>query len=269
MSEGRRNSHVDVPETAATTALALPSSRSSITGYGAPGFSSGFKAAGMLDSTRQGSHHHAGGRHILPTSRIRSSSPGAGMLTPDQIPEALSLTLALASRGALPPALSGDRRGSADSTSSQEKGLSRNKRKAGAMSTANWKENLTRHMTTWHSPMQNRCPFCKDNAMRPSFNRLDNFKEHILRHFRDRNNCRARTGFDPAAEEFYLGITEMVKQRRQQQQHQQHMGMSTTAAQRKRLADHMNAAESPGSTDTCDTGSDAASDVDGDVGMMG
>lgn len=122
---------------------------------------------------------------------------------------------------------------------------------------------------SWHSPMQNRCPFCKDNAMRPSFNRLDNFKEHILRHFRDRNNCRARTGFDPAAEEFYLGITEMVKQRRQQQQHQQHMGMSTTAAQRKRLADHMNAAESPGSTDTCDTGSDAASDVDGDVGMMG
>jgi transcription initiation factor TFIID subunit TAF12 len=106
--------------------------------------------------------------------------------------------------------------------------------------------------------------------MRPSFNRLDNFKEHILRHFRDRNNCRARTGFDPAAEEFYLGITEMVKQRRQQQQQQQHQQQqqqTLTACQRKRLG-AMNI-ESPGSTDTCDTGSDVASDVDGDVGMMG
>ena len=112
--------------------------------------------------------------------------------------------------------------------------------------------------------MQNRCPFCKDNAMRPSFNRLDNFKEHILRHFRDRNNCRARTDFDPAAEKFYLGITEMVKQRRQQQQQQQ----AGTGAQRKRLAGVMNL-ESPGSTDSCDTASDAASDVDGDIGVMG
>lgn len=81
-----------------------------------------------------------------------------------------------------------------------------------------WKENLTRHITTRHSPIPTprRCPFCKVNAARLSFNRIDNFKEHILRHSRDRDNCRARTEFHPAAEEYYRRLSDAAKGERKQ-----------------------------------------------------
>ena len=60
-------------------------------------------------------------------------------------------------------------------------------------------------------PTPRRCPFCKVNASRLSFNRIDNFKEHILRHSRERDNCRARTEFHPAAEAFYRRLSEEAK----------------------------------------------------------
>lgn len=69
-----------------------------------------------------------------------------------------------------------------------------------------------------HSPIPTprRCPFCKVNAARLSFNRIDNFKEHILRHSRDRDNCRARTEFHPAAEEYYRRLSDTTKGERRQ-----------------------------------------------------
>ncbi|SPO03806.1 uncharacterized protein DNG_06489 [Cephalotrichum gorgonifer] len=87
----------------------------------------------------------------------------------------------------------------------------------GCNSSYTWKENLTRHKTTRHAPVVRYCPFCKVNAVRLSFNRTDNFQGHILRHFRGRENSRARTEFDPAAEAFYRGITDMARREKQGQ----------------------------------------------------
>lgn len=78
-----------------------------------------------------------------------------------------------------------------------------------------------RKLTQSHSrhspiPTPRRCPFCKVNAARLSFNRIDNFKEHILRHSRDRDNCRARTEFHPDAEEYYRRLSDTTKGERRQ-----------------------------------------------------
>ena len=48
-----------------------------------------------------------------------------------------------------------------------------------------------------------RCPFCEVNAERLSFNRIDNYKEHILRHTRRQDNGRTRTRYHPDAADFY------------------------------------------------------------------
>ncbi|KAL2104556.1 hypothetical protein VUR80DRAFT_10283 [Thermomyces stellatus] len=76
-----------------------------------------------------------------------------------------------------------------------------------------WKENLTRHHTTRHvlTLTPRRCPFCKVNAERQSFNRIDNFKEHIRRHTNERDNGRTRTEYHPAAAEYYRQLMEETR----------------------------------------------------------